>query len=241
MAHAKRPKALLFDVFGTVVDWRGSIAREAQKLLAPKGHDRDWDAFARDWRGRYQPAMERIRSGERGFVRLDILHRENLVETLDAFDITGLDEAEIDHLNHAWHRLDPWPDAPSGLARLKREAIIATLSNGNIALMVNMARNGGLPWDVILGAEVARAYKPQPEAYLRSCEALSLGPGETMLVAAHNSDLVAAAATGMRTAFVLRAEEYGDPAHEDAKARGSYDVIADDFHDLADKLGIPRP
>ncbi|MGY6644041.1 MAG: haloacid dehalogenase type II [Salinarimonas sp.] len=232
------PKALLFDVFGTVVDWRGSIAREAKTLLATRGYTLDWDAFARDWRSRYQPAMERIRSGARGFVRLDVLHRENLVETLDAFGVTGLPEAEIDHLNRAWHRLDPWPDAPSGLARLKRAAIIATLSNGNIALMVNMARHGGLPWDVILGAEVARAYKPQPEAYLRSCEALALDPGETMLVAAHNSDLVAAAATGMRTAFVLRDEEYGDPDHEDAQARGDYDIIADDFHDLADKLGI---
>ena len=235
---ATSPKALLFDVFGTVVDWRGSIARETQALLAPKGHALDWDTFARDWRSRYQPAMERIRSGARGFVRLDVLHRENLVETLDAFGVTGLTEAEIDHLNRAWHRLAPWPDAPSGLARLKRAAIIATLSNGNIALMVNMARHGGLPWDAILGAEVARAYKPQPEAYLRSCDALGLDPGETMLVAAHNSDLVAAAKTGMRTAFVLRAEEYGDPEHEDAQARSRYDIVADDFHDLADKLGI---
>ncbi|MGY6570852.1 MAG: haloacid dehalogenase type II [Salinarimonas sp.] len=235
---ATSPKALLFDVFGTVVDWRGSIARETQALLAPKGHALDWDAFARDWRSRYQPAMERIRSGARGFVRLDVLHRENLIETLDAFGVTGLTEAEIDHLNRAWHRLAPWPDAPSGLARLKRAAIIATLSNGNIALMVNMARHGGLPWDAILGAEVARAYKPQPEAYLRSCDALGLDPGETMLVAAHKSDLVAAAKTGMRTAFVLRAEEYGDPEHEDAQARSRYDIVADDFHDLADKLGI---
>ncbi len=232
------PKALLFDVFGTVVDWRGSIAREAQALLAPKGHALDWDGFARDWRSRYQPAMERIRSGARGFVRLDVLHRENLAETLDAFGVTGLTEAEIDRLNRAWHRLDPWKDAPSGLARLKRAAIIATLSNGNIALMANLARHAGLPWDAILGAEVARAYKPQPEAYLRSCEALDLDPSETMLVAAHNSDLVAAAKTGMRTAFVLRAEEYGDPDHEDAQACGDYDIIADDFHDLADKLGI---
>jgi len=234
----KMPKALLFDVFGTVVDWRGSITREAQALLAPQGHALDWDAFARDWRARYQPAMERVRSGTRSFVRLDVLHRENLVETLEAFGVTGLAETEIDHLNRAWHRLDPWPDAPSGLARLKRGAIIATLSNGNIALMVNMARHGDLPWDAILGAEVARAYKPQPEAYLRSCEALALAPGETMMVAAHNSDLVAAAATGMRTAFVLRPEEYGDPDHEDAQARRRYDIIADDFHDLAEKLGI---
>lgn len=231
------PKALLFDVFGTVVDWRGSIAREARALFAPKGHTLDWDAFARDWRARYQPAMEQVRSGARGFVRLDVLHRENLVETLEAFGLRGLAEAEIDHLNHAWHRLEPWPDAPSGLALLKHDSIIATLSNGNIALMVNMARHGSLPWDAILGAEVARAYKPQPEAYLRSCEALALAPGETMLVAAHNSDLKAAATTGMRTAFVLRAEEYGDPDHEDAQARGDYDIIAKDFHDLADKLG----
>ena len=233
------PKALLFDVFGTVVDWRCSIAREARALLTPKGHAVDWDAFARDWRARYQPAMERVRSSARGFVRLDMLHREK-----PRRDTEGLprERSRRDRNRPFQSRLaparSPWPDAPSGLARLKRAAIIATLSNGNIALMVNMARHGGLPWDAILGAEVARAYKPQPEAYLRSCAALDLDPGETMLVAAHNSDLAAAAATGMRTAFVLRAQEYGDPNHEDAQARGRYDILAEDFHDLADKLGV---
>ncbi|HLT01384.1 MAG TPA: HAD-IA family hydrolase, partial [Geminicoccaceae bacterium] len=152
-------RALCFDVFGTVVDWRESIAREAQQLLGARGVALDWHAFADAWRARYQPAMEEVRSGRRPWVRLDDLHRENLLALLDEFAIEGLSEAEIDHLNRAWHRLDPWPDAVEGLGRLKRKYILATLSNGNVALMVNMAKRAGLPWDVILGAEVARAYK----------------------------------------------------------------------------------
>ncbi len=239
MATADAVKALTFDVFGTVVDWRASVAREVEAALAPKGHALDWNAFALSWRGRYQPAMARIRSGERPFVKLDVLHRENLEEVLLEFGVDGLSEQEKDHLNRAWHRLSPWPDAVAGLVRMKRKFIIATLSNGNIALMVNMAKNAGLPWDAILGSEVARAYKPQPEAYLRSCDALGLSPQEVMLVAAHNSDLVAAAAQGMRTAFVLRATEYGENETRDQRAENAYDYVASDFVDLADRLGCP--
>jgi 2-haloacid dehalogenase len=230
-------KALCFDVFGTVVDWRESIAREAGALLGPRGVARDWHAFADAWRARYQPALEEVRSGRRPWVRLDDLHRENLLALLDEHAIGGLSKAEIDHLNRAWHRLDPWPDAIEGLARLKRRFILATLSNGNVALMVNMARRAGLPWDVILGAEVARAYKPQPEAYLRSAALLDLRPSACMMVAAHRRDLVAAAACGFRTAFVARPKEYGPNQRQGAPAAQAFDVSATSFIDLAGKLG----
>jgi 2-haloacid dehalogenase len=226
-------RALTFDVFGTVVDWRSGIAREAQALLAPKGFERDWAGFALRWRARYQPAMEQVRSGRRAWTILDHLHRENLVAVLDEFGIEGLSDQEIDHLNRAWHRLDPWPDVVEGLGRLKRRYILATLSNGNVALMVNMAKRAGLPWDVILGAEVARAYKPRPEAYLRTAELLGLVPSACMMVAAHNDDLVAARAVGFRTAFVARPREYGPDQSRDLRAEGGYDVVADSLTQLA--------
>ncbi|MYF07050.1 MAG: HAD-IA family hydrolase, partial [Rhodospirillaceae bacterium] len=159
-------KALTFDVFGTVVDWRGSVAREAAAALGPKGFDLDWNGFALAWRARYQPALARVRSGGRGFVKLDVLHRENLLEVLEDFGVAGLSEAETDDLNRAWHRLDPWPDVLPGMARLGARYPLAALSNGNVALIVNMARRAGIPWDAILGAEVARAYKPMAQAYL---------------------------------------------------------------------------
>jgi len=230
-------RALCFDVFGTVVDWRESVAREAAAALGPRGITRDWHAFADAWRARYQPALEEVRSGRRPWTRLDDLHRENLLALLDEYAIRGLSEAEIDHLNRAWHRLDPWPDAVEGLSRLKRRYILATLSNGNVALMVNMAKHAGLPWDVILGAEVARAYKPQPEAYLRSAALLDLAPGACMMVAAHRRDLVAAAACGFRTAFVARPTEYGPHQRKSRSAEQAFDVVADSFVDLAGKLG----
>ncbi len=232
-------KAVLFDVFGTVVDWRGSVAREAQKLLAPKGHALDWRAFASRWRDRYQPAMEAVRSGARPYTILDVLHRENLEALLEEFAITGLSEAETDHLNRAWHRLDPWPDAVLGLTRLKRNYIVGTCSNGNIALMVNMARHARLPWDTVLGAEVARAYKPQPEAYRASCRALGLAPEEVMMAAAHNGDLHAAAREGMATAFIPRPTEHGSGQTADLEADPGFTVVASDFIDLADRLGCP--
>ncbi|OLD96137.1 MAG: haloacid dehalogenase [Candidatus Rokubacteria bacterium 13_1_20CM_4_68_9] len=172
-------KALTFDVFGTVADWRGSITREGEALARSKNiHGVDWAKFADAWRALYQPMMQEVRSGRRPWTKLDDLHRMNLDRVLRDFSITGLSEPEIDHLNRVWHRLDPWPDVVAGLTRLKRKYILATLSNGNVALMVNMAKRAGLPWDVILGAEVARAYKPQPEAYLRSAEPTEYGPGQ---------------------------------------------------------------
>jgi len=229
-------KALCFDVFGTVVDWRGSVAREAATFFRERGISRDWHSFAEAWRARYQPAMEEVRSGRRPWAKLDDLHRENLLGVLAEFDINGLGEDEIDDLNHAWHRLDPWPDVVEGLGRLKTKYILATLSNGNVALMVNMAKRAALPWDMILGAEVAGAYKPKAEAYLRSAALLDLDPGACMMVAAHNDDLVAAAACGFRTAFVARPNEHGPNQNSDLSAKHAFDVVADSFVDLAGAL-----
>jgi 2-haloacid dehalogenase len=228
--------ALTFDVFGTVVDWRSSIIREGEALGRAKGLAIDWAKFADAWRGRYQPMLERVRSGAMPWTRLDDLHRMSLDGLLQEFGIRRLTEAEIDHLNRAWHRLDPWPDAVPGLTRLKRRFILATLSNGNVALMVNMARRAGLPWDAILGAEVARHYKPQPEAYLRTADFLGLRPEQCMMVAAHENDLVAAAGCGLRTAYVARPHEHG-PDRPVPPTRHPFDVVATDFVDLAARLG----
>lgn len=236
MAAIESVKALCFDVFGTVVDWRSSVAREAEALGRAKGIDRDWTAFADRWRAGYQPAMEEVRRGTRPWTILDVLHREILDRLLVEFAVDGLAEHEIDHLNRAWHRLDPWPDAVAGLSRLKTRYILATLSNGNVALMVNMAKRAGLAWDVILGAEIARHYKPQPEAYLNSVSLLGLTPEQAMLVAAHNDDLGAGRALGMRTAFVRRPTEYGPDQDFDLEPEKDWDVIADDFIDLAAML-----
>ncbi len=231
-------KALTFDVFGTVVDWRGSIARCGAEFAAEHGIEGvDWATFANAWRARYQPSMQEVRSGRRAWTNLDTLHRENLEAVLTDFGIGGLDEAGLDHLNRIWHRLDPWPDVIDGLTRLKRKFILVTLSNGNVALMVNMAKRAGLPWDAILGAEVSRHYKPQPEAYSVTAELLGLAPGECMMVAAHNDDLMAASKQGLRTAFVPRPSEYGPDQHKDFKAEHDFDVIAEDFVDMAAKLG----
>jgi 2-haloacid dehalogenase len=230
-------RALTFDVFGTVVDWRSGVAGQAQAVLGAKGHALDWGAFADRWRALYVPAMARVSRGERPFVILDALHRENLVALLKMDDLEGLTEAEIDELNRAWHRLDPWPDVVEGLGRLKRRFILATLSNGNIALMVNMARRGGLPWDVILGAEVARAYKPTPEAYDRTAGFLQLAPEECLMVAAHASDLRAAASRGFRTAYVHRPDEYGPAGAGRPWPTDPFDYAVADFRALADALG----
>ena len=230
-------KALCFDVFGTVVDWRSSIAHEAAEVGKRHDIDLDWNQFALDWRALYQPAMKKVREGDVGFVKLDILHRTNLDELLEKHAITKLSEDEIDDLNNAWHRLDPWPDAVPGLTRLRHKFILATLSNGNVRLMVDMAKRAGLPWDAILGAEVARHYKPQPEAYLNAADYLSLEPTACALVAAHNGDLVAAANCGFKTMFVPRPTEYGPGQDKDIAAEHDYDVVASDFLDLAEKLG----
>ena len=232
-------RALVFDVFGTVVDWRTSIARKVAPFLARHAPAADPFRFADAWRGRYGPSMEAVRSGRRPFVRLDVLHRENLEAILPEF---GIDPAKmspeaLDDLSRAWRRLDPWPDAVPGLQRLKRDRIIAPLSNGNIALMVEMAKRGGLPWDAILGAEVAQAYKPAPEAYLRSVDALMLRPEQVCMVAAHNGDLAAARACGLRTAFVVRLTEHGSNQTTDLEPMQDWDVVAADFGALAEAFG----
>lgn len=233
-------KALLFDVFGTVVDWRSSIIDDLSQWGRARGIAADWTQFTDEWRGLYQPTMEEVRSGRRPWTILDVLHRESLETLLRKHGIAGLSEADKQHLNAAWHRLRPWPDSVGGLARLKTRFIIGPLSNGNIGLLTRMAKHAGLPWDVILGAEAARAYKPLPEAYQRSADLLNLAPAEVMLVAAHNGDLAAAATQGLRTAFVARPTEYGPHQKEDFKADRAWDIVADSFHGVADALGCAR-
>ena len=237
MSDLSRVKALTFDVFGTVVDWRTSIIGETRKLGARKGIDIDWESFVDAWRGLYQPAMAKVREGRRPWTKLDDLHRESLKKLLAEYRVEGLSEGEVDDLNRAWHRLDPWPDAVEGLTRLRRKYVLATLSNGNVALLVNMAKRADLPWDAVLGAEPARHYKPQPESYLMTAGFLGLAPPQCMLVAAHNHDLLAASQCGYRTAFVARPTEYGPHQRDDLQAEHDFDVIAGDFIDLADKLG----
>ena len=233
-------EALVFDVFGTVVDWRGGVAREAAPFLARHAPGADAAAFADAWRRRYSPAMEEVRSGRRPFVRLDVLHLENLIATLPEFgmDPAAIPASEMEELNLAWRKLDPWPDSVSGLARLKRRFIIAPLSNGNIRLMLDLAKRAGLPWDAILGAEIAQAYKPSPESYLRNAEALMLKPESVCLVAAHNGDLKAAQACGFNTAFIPRPTEHGPNQTTDLGPDEDRDVAANDLEDLAHRLGL---
>ena len=236
----ERVKALVFDVFGTVVDWREGIARDAAPFLARHGRgDIDPRAFADAWRRRYQPAMEECRAGRRPFTRLDVLHRENLELVLrdHGLDPARIGEAELAGMNLAWHRLDPWPEAVAGLTRLRRKYILAPLSNGNVALLLNMAKRAAIPWDAILGAEVAGAYKPRPEAYLRTADVLGIRAEELCLVAAHNGDLKAARACGLATAFVTRPTEHGPGQSTDLEPSEPWDVVARDFQDLAAKLG----
>ena len=233
------PEALVFDVFGTCVDWRTSVAREAEALGQRLGISGvDWLELADAWRGQYQPQMETVRSGSRPWVTLDVLHREALEAVLPAFGLDAMPAMDRDALTLAWHRLDPWPDVVAGLTRLKTRYIIAPNSNGNISLLVDMARYAGLPWDAILGAELARAYKPQPAVYLRCAEALGLPPSRVMMVAAHNGDLVAAAACGLQTAFVPRPGEHGPGQTSDLAPEHEFDLVATDFIDLARQLGV---
>ena len=231
--------ALLFDTFGTVVDWRSGIAREAAPFLQRHGLTVDAFEFADAWRRRYQPAMEEVRAGRRPFTRLDVLHRENLDKVLSdcGLDVSRVPADELAGLNHAWHRLDPWPDSVPGLTRLRIRYFIAPLSNGNIVLLANMAKRAGIPWDAILGAEVVRAYKPSPESYVRTAEVLGLAPSQCMMVAAHNSDLAAARAAGLRTGFVPRPTEHGPGQPSDLVAEEAWDAIAPDFVALAERLG----
>jgi 2-haloacid dehalogenase len=234
-------RALLFDVFGTVVDWRSGVAREATPFLRRRGAESvDPLAFADAWRASYQPAMEEVRSGRRRFTPLDVLHRENLETILPDFGIdpATVPASELNELNLAWHRLDPWPDAVAGLTRLKTSFIIATLSNGNIALMLDIAKRAGLPWDAILGAEVVQAYKPMPEAYLRTADILAMRPEQICLVAAHNGDLAAARKCGLRTAFIPRPVEHGPNQTTDLRPDQEWDVVAANFGALAEKLAV---
>lgn len=233
----KDVKALTFDVFGTVVDWRSSIIREGRELGQRNGLSVDWDAFADAWRGGYGPAMNRVREGELPWLNIDQLHRLILDGLLEKFDIKGLDEAEIADFNRAWHRLAPWPDAVEGLNELKKNYIITSLSNGNVALLVNMAKHGGLPWDTVLSSELAGHYKPDKEVYLKAAQLLGLEPEQVMMVAAHQGDLRAAASVGFKTAFVLRPLERGPNGKKDLTPDPDFDVVADDFIDLARKLG----
>jgi 2-haloacid dehalogenase len=228
-------KALFFDVFGTLVDWRAGVAREAEVILKPLGFSLDWLAFADAWRGEYQPAMEQVRAGHLPFCKLDALHRHNLERILPRFEIKGLDEATLGELNFAWHRLDAWSDVSPGLAQLKASKILAPVSNGNISLMVDLARRNGLPFDAILGAEIAGDYKPKPRVYLAAAAALDLAPADCMMVAAHSSDLAAASACGLRTAHIARPNEKGIGRGEAAPSV-PVDVAAGSLEDLARRL-----
>ena len=230
------PKMLTFDVFGTVVDWYSSIQAEGHALGKTLGlPDVDWGAFALAWRRRYGPSMEPVRTGERGWVKLDVLHRENLIATLDEFGVR-LDASTLDHFNRVWHRLTPWPDSPTGLARLKTKFILATLSNGHVELIVNMAKNGNLPWDVVLGAEPTQSYKPHPDTYTRSAAIMGLEPADCMMVAAHPGDLEAAAALGFATAYVHRPDEFGPDRTVDEPAPNTFDYQTHSMDELATAL-----
>jgi 2-haloacid dehalogenase len=230
-------KALVFDTFGTVVDWRTSVTQEVEQLARRKGLTVDGAKFADAWRAGYRPSMDRVRTGKLPWTKLDRLHRMTLDQILIDFGIKGLSETETDTLNRAWHRLRPWPDAVAGLTRLKKRFIIAPLSNGNISLMTDMAKHSGLPWDCILGAELARHYKPDREVYQSAADILDLQPAEVMMVAAHSGDLRAAKEVGLRTAFVTRPLEYGPNGKPDLEAAIPVDISAKDFNDLASQMG----
>lgn len=240
MSARDNVRALMFDVFGTCVDWRTCVAAEARALGRRRGveDDVDWEAFADAWRARYQPQMETVRSGARPWVTLDVLHRKALDEVAAEFGVESAFGAEDrDELTGAWHRLDPWPDTVPGLARLRARFIVAPNSNAHVALLVNMAKRARIPWDLILGAQTAGVYKPLPAAYLRNVDLLGLEPHEVMMVAAHNDDLVAASACGLRTGFVARPREHGPGQTRDLRATGDWDAVADDLIDLARRLG----
>jgi 2-haloacid dehalogenase len=229
-------KALFYDVFGTLVDWRTSIARETEAMLKPRGFALDWPAFAEAWRGEYQGALDEVRSGQLPYRKLDVLHRRNLEITLQKFGVATLSEDDKRGLNLAWHRLDAWPDVPGGLARLKRKYLIAPVSNGNIALMADLARRNNFPWDAILGADIAQDFKPKPRVYLAAADAFDLAPDACMMVAAHSKDLAAAAALGLRTAHLARPNEHG-PGRGEAAPTVPVDFAVKSLEELAEKLG----
>ena len=231
-------KALTFDVFGTVVDYRSTIVREGARFGEAKGFEIDWAAFADAWRGRYRPSMDRVMRGELPWTNLDALHRTALDGLLEEFGVRGLSEGEKEHLNGVWHRLYPWGDSVPGLTRLRTRFVLATLSNGNVRLLVDMAKNAGLPWDLIFSAELAHAYKPDPRVYRMVLELLMLESNQVMMVAAHQNDLRAARQLGFKTAFIMRPLEHGPHAVPDLTADPSFDVVATDLVDLARRLGV---
>jgi 2-haloacid dehalogenase len=229
-------RAMFFDVFGTLVDWRTGVAREAERALRPLGYNLDWTAFADAWRDEYQPGMEEVRSGRIPFSKLDVLHQSNLERFMPRFGMRNLPDEVLRELTLAWHRLNAWPEVPAALKRLRKKFLLAPVSNGNISLMVDLARRNDFPWDAILGAEVAGDYKPMPRVYLAACEALNLAPAECMMVAAHSSDLAAAATCGLRTGHVARPDEYG-PGTGETRPTVPVDAAGKNLSDLADKLG----
>ena len=231
------PTALAFDVFGTVVDWRSSIIRELEEFGRTHGVQQDWPAIADSWRAGYAPAMDRVRRGDLPWTRIDDLHRVILEELLGAAGITSICVEDVDELNRAWHRLDPWPDTVSGLTRLKEKFTITTLSNGNMSLLTNMAKRAGLPWDCVISAELFHHYKPDPQAYLGCADLLDVAPDELMLVAAHPSDLRAARDAGLMTAYVDRPLEFGPNRPAQRVEDGEFSYTATDFLNLADQLG----
>lgn len=233
-------RAIAFDVFGTVVDWRGSVAAEAEALARVWGlaEVADWTAFAEDWRAGYDPGMAPIREGKRAYVPVDVIHRERLGEILPRHGLAALPPSARDHLNNAWHRLRPWPDAVAGLQRLKARVLIATLSNGSVPCLANMAKRAGLPWDVILSADLVQQYKPRPETYELAIRCLGPEPEQVMMAAAHNGDLRHARAMGMRTAFIRRPREYGPDQSADLAAEEDWDIVVESIEDLAEALGF---
>jgi len=236
-AQAAGTKALVFDVFGTVVDWHGSVAREMRTLAKAKGLRLNAAKFAKTWRAGYRPAMDRVRRGEAPFEKIDVIHRAILEDVLKQFKVTTLAEEEKAHLNLVWHRLKPWPDSVRGLKRLKSKHVIATLSNGNTSLLVNMAKHGGLPWDCVFSSDTFKLFKPDPGMYLGAAAMLDLAPGEVMMVAAHKADLRAAAQQGLKTAFVKRPHEHGRNSNPDLASEAEFTLNAESFLDLADQLG----
>ena len=232
----KNVKAMTFDVFGTVVDWRSSIAREAKMMGEQKGFDFDWDNFADKWRAGYGPSMNKVRTGELPWTKIDVLHRMILDELLSEYNITNLTESEKHHFNRAWHRLDPWPDSVPGLTELKKNYVISPLSNGNVALLVNMAKYGALPWDTVLSAELAQHYKPDPEAYQSTSEFLGFPIEQIMMVAAHKNDLKSAKGQGMMTGYIPRPKEHGPNTTVDSNPEDYIDIVGENFVDFANKM-----
>ncbi|MGX7742525.1 haloacid dehalogenase type II [Rhodopseudomonas parapalustris] len=231
-------KALLFDVFGTVVDWRTSLIDDLSAYAANRGLEGDWAGLIDAWRQAYVPSMDAVRNNPQAdFLTLDELHRLSLKQLVGGFGITGLTEDDLDYMVTGWHRLKPWPGVVAALERMKTKYILAPLSNGNVGLLTRMAKNAGLPWDLVLGSDIFRHYKPDPENYLGAAKLLNLQPGEVMLVAAHNYDLQAAQALGLKTAFIPRPTEYGPLQTIDFEATGDWTIVADDLAGVADRLG----